>query len=111
MLSPLPDILEDRGLAEGHRRTLRMFERNALRLLKQINNMLDLAKLEGSELPAEMTPLDVIARATARDPGERFSAAEELAAALKGYNRSPDELRLHGTESSEHDTHLTPTIG
>ncbi|HSM36570.1 MAG TPA: ATP-binding protein [Longimicrobiales bacterium] len=61
LLGPLGELLEDHtsGLAEGDRERLTMALRNATRMLKLVNTLLDFTRLEGGRLRAVRRPVDL----------------------------------------------------
>jgi putative nucleotidyltransferase with HDIG domain len=62
ILSPLTPLIEDRGgfIAETVKETLATMQKNGLRLLKQINNLLDFAKLEAGRMRLNFEEVDLI---------------------------------------------------
>jgi signal transduction histidine kinase/serine phosphatase RsbU (regulator of sigma subunit)/DNA-binding response OmpR family regulator len=59
VLGPLEDLLADPGLPAGHLEQLTMMHRNALRLLKLVNTVLDFSRLESGRLAARYQPTDL----------------------------------------------------
>nr|MDT0661406.1 SpoIIE family protein phosphatase [Micromonospora sp. DSM 115978] len=59
ILGPLEDALADRGLPVGHREALAVVYRNALRLLKLVNTLLDFSRLESGRLLPYFQPTDL----------------------------------------------------
>ncbi len=79
MLGPLEDALEDAAqpLDAPHRERLEMAHRNALRLLRLVNTLLDFSRLEAGRISAVYEPVD-LAGFTA-DLASMFRAAVEKA--------------------------------
>ncbi|GAB3955948.1 hypothetical protein GCM10027614_66720 [Micromonospora vulcania] len=65
VLGPLEDLLADSALPAGYTDRLTMMHRNALRLLKLVNTVLDFSRLESGRLTASYQPTD-LASYTAR---------------------------------------------
>ncbi|MCZ7420338.1 SpoIIE family protein phosphatase [Verrucosispora sp. WMMA2121] len=59
VLGPLEDLLADPGLGEDHTQRLTVMHRNALRLLKLVNTVLDFSRLESGRLVAHYEPTDL----------------------------------------------------
>jgi PAS domain S-box-containing protein len=59
ILGPLGDALASDGLAPAQRRHLETTERNALRLLKLVNSLLDFSRLEAGRVQASYQALDL----------------------------------------------------
>ncbi|WP_262287324.1 SpoIIE family protein phosphatase [Micromonospora sp. MA102] len=59
VLGPLEDLLADRALPEAYLDRLAMMHRNALRLLKLVNTVLDFSRLESGRLAARYQPTDL----------------------------------------------------
>ncbi|MFI7551759.1 SpoIIE family protein phosphatase [Micromonospora sediminimaris] len=59
VLGPLEDLLADPRLSEDHTRRLTVMHRNALRLLKLVNTVLDFSRLESGRLVAHYEPTDL----------------------------------------------------
>ncbi|WP_373684203.1 SpoIIE family protein phosphatase [Micromonospora thermarum] len=59
VLGPLEDLLADRALPEAYTDRLTMMHRNALRLLKLVNTVLDFSRLESGRLAARYQPTDL----------------------------------------------------
>ncbi|MFN8023021.1 MAG: SpoIIE family protein phosphatase [Acidimicrobiales bacterium] len=61
ILSPLEDLLRDaeHELAVVHRDRIDVAHRNALRMLKLVNALLDFARIEGGHLTATLEPVDL----------------------------------------------------
>ena len=72
MLGPLEDALGLAGRALARRASSRRVHRNALRLLKLVNTLLDFSRIEAGRMQATFEPTD-LAALTAR-AGERLSA-------------------------------------
>lgn len=62
ILGPIEELLgDDAPLADRQRRSLEVIERNALTLLKQVNALLDLAKIDAGEMQLNYVHLDLAA--------------------------------------------------
>ncbi|MDO1529850.1 ATP-binding protein [Fulvimonas sp. R45] len=61
MLGPLEDALAGPGLPEAERDRLDIARRNALRLLKLVNSLLDFSRIEASRVQAAFEPTDLAA--------------------------------------------------
>ncbi|MFF5214843.1 SpoIIE family protein phosphatase [Micromonospora sp. NPDC000442] len=59
VLGPLEDLLAEPGLSEDHTQRLTVMHRNALRLLKLVNTVLDFSRLESGRLVAHYEPTDL----------------------------------------------------
>ncbi|MGN9776777.1 SpoIIE family protein phosphatase [Micromonospora sp. H33] len=59
VLGPLEDLLADPALPETYTDRLTMMHRNALRLLKLVNTVLDFSRLESGRLAARYQPTDL----------------------------------------------------
>ncbi|WDZ87503.1 SpoIIE family protein phosphatase [Micromonospora cathayae] len=59
VLGPLEDMLADPELPAGYTQRLTMMHRNALRLLKLVNTVLDFSRLESGRLAAHYQPTDL----------------------------------------------------
>ncbi|MEU0154817.1 SpoIIE family protein phosphatase [Micromonospora fulviviridis] len=59
VLGPLEDLLADRALPDPYLDRLAMMHRNALRLLKLVNTVLDFSRLESGRLGARYQPTDL----------------------------------------------------
>ncbi|MFG2108040.1 SpoIIE family protein phosphatase [Micromonospora chersina] len=59
VLGPLEDLLADRDLPDPYLDRLAMMHRNALRLLKLVNTVLDFSRLESGRLAARYQPTDL----------------------------------------------------
>ncbi|MEU4568505.1 SpoIIE family protein phosphatase [Micromonospora sp. NPDC023956] len=59
VLGPLEDMLADPDLPAAHTERLTVMHRNALRLLKLVNTVLDFARLESGRLTADFRPTDL----------------------------------------------------
>ncbi|MGR6317891.1 SpoIIE family protein phosphatase [Micromonospora soli] len=75
VLGPLEDLLADPGLPAAYTDRLTMTRRNALRLLKLVNTVLDFSRLESGRLAASYQPTD-LADYTARLVSTFRSATE-----------------------------------
>lgn len=78
ILGPLDDALSDRAapLAPVQRKRIDVTHRNALRLLKLVNSLLDFSRIEAGRMQATYTPLD-LCRLTANLAGVFESAMEK----------------------------------
>ena len=76
ILSPLEEVLAA-NLDEPSRRQLEMVQRNALRLLKLVNTLLDFARIEAARLQASYEPTDLAAATV--DLASTFRSAVEKA--------------------------------
>jgi signal transduction histidine kinase len=61
MLGPLEDSLASEQLAPGQRQQLEMAHRNALRLLRLVNSLLDFSRIEAGRAQAVFRPTDLAA--------------------------------------------------
>jgi signal transduction histidine kinase len=77
MLGPLEDALSGGGLAPALREQLAVAQRNSLRLLKLVNNLLDFARLEAGRMRAVYEPVDLGALTT--DLASNFRSATDRA--------------------------------
>ncbi|WKB51700.1 ATP-binding protein [Eleftheria terrae] len=77
MLAPLEDLLAAPAVGREQGRALRLVHRNARRLLKLVNTLLDFSRIEAGRLQATREPVD-LARATT-DLATLFQAAVERA--------------------------------
>ncbi|NLU79997.1 SpoIIE family protein phosphatase [Micromonospora sp. HNM0581] len=59
VLGPLEDLLADPAIGEDHTQRLTVMHRNALRLLKLVNTVLDFSRLESGRLVAHYEPTDL----------------------------------------------------
>ncbi|MFI6819448.1 SpoIIE family protein phosphatase [Micromonospora sp. NPDC050187] len=75
VLGPLEDMLADPDLPADHTERLTVMHRNALRLLKLVNTVLDFSRLESGRLVADYRPTD-LADYTARLTSTFRSATE-----------------------------------
>ncbi|GID25819.1 SpoIIE family protein phosphatase [Paractinoplanes brasiliensis] len=75
ILGPLEDLLDDPELPDEQRERLQPMHRNALRLLKLVNTVLDFSRLESGRLRAAYQPTD-LSDYTARLASTFRSAAE-----------------------------------
>ena len=79
MLGPLEDALRDpRARCRRERERLELVHRNALRLLKLVNTLLDFSRIEAGRVQATFEPTD-LAALTARACVEHFRSAIERA--------------------------------
>ncbi|MBY8961653.1 response regulator [Flavobacterium sp. D11R37] len=58
MLGPLEDMLQNGGLKQTERKSVETTHRNALRLLKLVNTLLDFSMIESGRVKAKYAPLD-----------------------------------------------------
>ncbi|MEV4655602.1 SpoIIE family protein phosphatase [Micromonospora sp. NPDC049301] len=77
VLGPLEDLLADSALPAGYTDRLTMMHRNALRLLKLVNTVLDFSRLESGRLAARYQPTD-LAGYTARLASTFRSATDRV---------------------------------
>jgi signal transduction histidine kinase len=61
MLGPLDDLLRDDGLGRGQRDTLEVVRRNALRLLRMVNTVLDFSRASAGRTTGDFRPTDLSA--------------------------------------------------
>lgn len=61
MLGPLEDLLASQRIADADRRELEVVHRNAGRLLRLVNTLLDFSRLEAGRLDASFEPTDLAA--------------------------------------------------
>ena len=73
ILGPLDDALANDGLSPAQRRRIETTHRNALRLLKLVNSLLDFSRIEAGRVQASYQPVD-LARLTAELAGVFESA-------------------------------------
>ncbi|WFE27401.1 SpoIIE family protein phosphatase [Solwaraspora sp. WMMD791] len=59
LLGPIEDQLDEPDLPAGHRERAEMMHRNALRLLKLVNTVLDFSRLESGRARATFQPVDL----------------------------------------------------
>jgi PAS domain S-box-containing protein len=60
MLGPLEDLLQNAGLKQGERKSVETTHRNALRLLKLVNTLLDFSMIESGRVKAKYVPTDAV---------------------------------------------------
>ncbi|GAB2552463.1 ATP-binding protein [Spirosoma aerophilum] len=61
MLGPLEELLQDRNFqASGYKEPVDATHRNALRLLKLVNNLLDFSRIEAGRVKASFRPVDLV---------------------------------------------------
>ncbi|HET9039953.1 MAG TPA: HAMP domain-containing sensor histidine kinase, partial [Gemmatimonadales bacterium] len=77
MLGPLQDLVEAHDLPPDTRDQIAVTRRNALRLLKLVNSLLDFSRLEAGRVEAQYEPLDLAALTT--DLASIFRSAIERA--------------------------------
>ena len=77
MLGPVEDLLASRRVGDAERRELELVHRNALRLLRLVNTLLDFSRLEAGRLEASFEPLDL--SALTADLASGFRSAMERA--------------------------------
>ena len=101
ILGPAEKLLADPGLSDGQRADLEVIGRNARSLLRQVNDLLDLSKLEAGAVKVEYADIDVALRlralaaqfeGAARERGVRF--AVELPEHLPGQLDADKLLRI-----------------
>lgn len=65
MLGPLEELLEDTSLQKSaYKAPVEATHRNALRLLKLVNNLLDFSRIEAGRVKASFRPVDLVALTT-----------------------------------------------
>jgi PAS domain S-box-containing protein len=77
MLGPLQDLVDTPDLSPDARGQIAVTRRNALRLLKLVNSLLDFSRLEAGRIEAQYEPLDLAALTT--DLASIFRSAIERA--------------------------------
>jgi len=77
MLGPVEDALADAQTPQGTRERLDVAHRNALRLLKLVNSLLDFSRIEAGRVQASYEPVDLAA--LTRDLASTFRSAIERA--------------------------------
>ncbi|WP_229069472.1 SpoIIE family protein phosphatase [Actinoplanes sp. DH11] len=98
ILGPLEDLLGDPALDPAVADRLRPLQRNAMRLLKLVNTVLDFARLESGRLRAVFRPTD-LAGLTARLAGT-FRAATERAGLELVVDAPPLDAPVHVDQES-----------
>ena len=93
LLGPAADALEDDELPEGQRQRLELIERNAERLLKLVNTLLDFSRIESGQVEPRFEPLD-LAGYTA-DLAEMFKSAMQRAGLTLAVNCTELPRRAH----------------
>ncbi len=95
LLGPVDDALADQSapLPESQRSRLEMVERNAQRLLKLVNTLLDFSRMESGQVAAHFEPLD-LARYTA-ELASMFESAAARAGLTLTVECSPVAERVH----------------
>jgi signal transduction histidine kinase/DNA-binding response OmpR family regulator/ligand-binding sensor domain-containing protein len=58
--SPVEELMDDPRRSENDRRKLNMIQRNAHRLLQLVNQLLDISKIDGSQIKLELVQADVM---------------------------------------------------
>jgi len=82
LLGPLEDLLRHPGTDDGEREALELAHRNALRLLKLVNTLLDFSRVEAGRVDARFEPTDLSAL-TAELASTFRSACERAGLALE----------------------------
>jgi signal transduction histidine kinase/CheY-like chemotaxis protein len=77
MLGPVAELISDPGLSEHARTSLDLAHRNAQRLLRLVNTLLDFSRIEAGRIQASYEPVD-LAELT-RDLASTFQSALECA--------------------------------
>ena len=77
MLGPIEEILSDAGLSNRCREQVQVAHRNALRLQKLVNSLLDFARIEAGRMQASYAPTDLAA--LTEDLASNFRSAMERA--------------------------------
>ncbi len=77
MLGPIDDALAERSLPAGQRERLLLAQRNALRLLKLVNTLLDFSRIEAGRVQANYQPTDLAAHTV--ELASNFHSATERA--------------------------------
>jgi PAS domain S-box-containing protein len=77
MLGPVEETLADQRLAPALRDRLQLVQRNALRLLRLVNSLLDFSRIEAGRVQASFEPTDLAA--FTRDLASTFRSAIERA--------------------------------
>jgi PAS domain S-box-containing protein len=77
MLGPIEEMLSDTGISTCCREQLRLAHRNALRLQKLVNSLLDFARIEAGRMQASYAPTDLAA--LTEDLASNFRSAMERA--------------------------------
>ena len=76
MLGPLEEALQDRTLALAQRERLELAHRNALRLLKLVNSLLDFSRIDAGRADARFAPVDLAALTTDLASGFRSACVQ-----------------------------------
>jgi signal transduction histidine kinase/DNA-binding response OmpR family regulator len=77
MLGPLAEVAADPSLSDAAREQVALARRNALRLLKLVNSLLDFSRLEAGRIQASFAPIDLAT--LTRDLASTFRSAIERA--------------------------------
>jgi signal transduction histidine kinase len=77
MLGPLAEAIADEGVPNGVREQLELAERNAMRLQRLVNSLLDFSRIESGRADATYEPTDLAA--LTRDLASTFRSAMEKA--------------------------------
>ncbi|HVV93317.1 MAG TPA: ATP-binding protein [Hyphomicrobiales bacterium] len=93
MLGPLEDVLADPALPEADRERLDLAHRNALRLLRLVNALLDFSRLEAGRMEASYEPVDLAALTA--DLASNFRSACERAGLRLVVDCAPLPERVH----------------
>lgn len=97
LLGPIEDLLADRDTAPLHKGHLEIAHRNALRMLKLVNNLLDFSRIEAGRADANYQPTNLAALTT--ELASSFRSACERA----GLNFIVDCQRLDEDVYIDHD--------
>src|SRR5258708_23009628 len=97
LLGPLETLLADRTLGAEARERLHQMQRNALRLLRLVNTLLDFSRMEAGRYSARFAPTD-LARYTA-DLASAFRSALEKAGLAFAVDCPPLPAPIYGDRS------------
>ncbi|HEY5825020.1 MAG TPA: ATP-binding protein, partial [Cyclobacteriaceae bacterium] len=77
LLGPMEDLMNDKGLNKETREKADVAFRNALRMQKLVNTLLDFSRIEAGKMEAQFTPVDIVSITT--DLASNFRSAIEKA--------------------------------